>query len=216
MGEDRPISDEEFSGWIIPRSAVAALYYLDRDTAILQIYERLRYGNLLACARKVYRDSETLEFSIIFPETWANSESGILESSFWDTGDMTLYTMAPVSSPKRLAAFFGVRLDPVEFAQMVHTPPPSTHLKAESLPSPISNPEKVTAPERRGRPPKEWWGDLWVEMCRQIYAGDLQPKTQADIERAMLNWATSNEHEMSEATARKAARKLFPIFEEEG
>ena len=65
------------------------------------------------------------------------------------------------------------------------------------------------APSKSGRPPAGWWDDLWVEMARQLYAGDLQPKRQADIETAMKNWVSSSGYSVADSTVRPRARKLW-------
>lgn len=60
-----------------------------------------------------------------------------------------------------------------------------------------------------GRPAAAWWDDLWVDICRQLYLGDLQPNRQADIASAMMKWVSANGHEAAESTIRKRARKLW-------
>jgi hypothetical protein len=76
--------------------------------------------------------------------------------------------------------------------------------------------EEPLARRIEGRPPKAWWDDLWVEMCRQLYEGDLKPVRQADIEKAMHAWLNANDHEASEMTVRTRARKLFAAIKPEG
>jgi hypothetical protein len=60
-----------------------------------------------------------------------------------------------------------------------------------------------------GRPKADWWDDLWVEICRQIYEGELIPKRQADIERAMLEWVTNRGEDVGATTIRPRASKLW-------
>ena len=67
-----------------------------------------------------------------------------------------------------------------------------------------------------GRPRKEFWDDLWNAVWGQVYHGDLQPKRQADLERAMLEWATANSHELSESSVKPLARKMFATMHTEG
>jgi hypothetical protein len=66
-----------------------------------------------------------------------------------------------------------------------------------------------------GRPPAAWWDDLWIEMCRQLYGGDLQPKRQSDIESAMKDWASAHGHHPSSSTIRERARKLWTALSKE-
>jgi len=65
-----------------------------------------------------------------------------------------------------------------------------------------------------GRPPAEWWDDLWIEIFRQIWLGDLKPKVQADIEDAMMTWAVSKDHNPATSTIRARARKLWAVYQE--
>jgi hypothetical protein len=60
-----------------------------------------------------------------------------------------------------------------------------------------------------GRPAAEWWDDLWVEMCRQIYTGELVPKRQADLEKAMQSWCAAKGYSDAVSTVRPRARKLW-------
>lgn len=204
MGEERAISGAEFAGWVTPREAVARLSHLGGITAKDEIMARLQTGLLRAIAKNAFTPQEETEYQSISPLAWRGRTLNGTGSSFWHTGTIELQVQGFDFR------FFGVRFDPMAFMEMLpaETPAPQpASIGPASLPIPAS---------RVGRPPKEWWEDLWIEMCRQIYIGDLQPKTQADIERAMLNWAASKEYEMGEATAKRAARKLFPIFRDEG
>jgi hypothetical protein len=48
-----------------------------------------------------------------------------------------------------------------------------------------------------------------IEMCRQLFEGELIPKTQADIERAMHQWISDNGHAAGDTTVRERASKLW-------
>ncbi len=76
----------------------------------------------------------------------------------------------------------------------------------------------ATAPASKsgGRPPKEFWDDLWCAVWGKAFHGDLQPKRQADVERAMLEWAVINGHDVSESTVKPLARKMFAAMQDEG
>jgi hypothetical protein len=55
----------------------------------------------------------------------------------------------------------------------------------------------------------DWREDLWIEICRQLYGGELIPKTQADIERAMHQWISDHSHAAGGTTVRDRASKLW-------
>lgn len=60
-----------------------------------------------------------------------------------------------------------------------------------------------------GRPTAAWWDDLWVEIARQLWVGDLKPTRQSDIEKAMMEWLSQQGHDPATSTIRTRARKLW-------
>jgi hypothetical protein len=66
-----------------------------------------------------------------------------------------------------------------------------------------------------GRPAAAWWDDLWIEICRQLWTGELLPKKQSDIESAMMSWASTRGHDPAESTIRIRARKLWTALNRE-
>lgn len=60
-----------------------------------------------------------------------------------------------------------------------------------------------------GRPPAGWWDDMWIEICRSLYEGDLKPKRQSDIQSAMLTWAMEHGYSPADSTIKERARKLW-------
>ena len=71
-------------------------------------------------------------------------------------------------------------------------------------------------PRPAGRPPAAFWDDLSNNIWGRIFRGEFQPQRQADIERAMLDWAIPKGHELSVTTARERARKLWTEYRSEG
>ena len=65
-----------------------------------------------------------------------------------------------------------------------------------------------------GRLPADWWDDLWIEIFRQVYLGDLKPKSQADIVSAMQQWLSDNDIEAGDSTLKPRARKLYQMLQE--
>lgn len=65
-----------------------------------------------------------------------------------------------------------------------------------------------------GRPHKFDWEKVMIEMARQLYVGDLQPKVQADIEKAIAAYLTGK-ISMSESTIREHARPLWRAIQSE-
>jgi hypothetical protein len=63
--------------------------------------------------------------------------------------------------------------------------------------------------KKGGRPPAEFWDDMWAAIAAALYNGDLKPKSQADVERAMLEWIEDNGNSAVESTVRARARRLW-------
>jgi hypothetical protein len=107
--------------------------------------------------------------------------------------------------------YFGIKFNPDDIRANLPAPNPiyEAEIAAGAAPTKAAEPAKPTEPHKGGRPRKDFWDDFWIDICGQIYEGNLKPQRQADLEKAMLDWATNHGHELSEATARKAAKKLF-------
>jgi hypothetical protein len=74
---------------------------------------------------------------------------------------------------------------------------------------PSDDPHVQVTQNKGGRPRKEWWDDLWCAVWGDVYRGDLKPKSQAEIERAMMDWAIAQDESVSESTLKPLARKMF-------
>lgn len=106
--------------------------------------------------------------------------------------------------PHTILRCFNVRICPVglqeAFPHLVHSiaaTAPTTHAERSS---------KVPA---AGRLRKEFWDDLIIAVCKRIWDGDLQPTCQADVERAMLDWASEHGHSLGTTSVKAPAKKVF-------
>lgn len=74
----------------------------------------------------------------------------------------------------------------------------------------------ISVPKNKGgRPPAAFADDLMCAIWGLIYQGDLKPKNQAEIERAMLDWAAANGQELGATLAREKAQKVFAALKTE-
>lgn len=62
---------------------------------------------------------------------------------------------------------------------------------------------------KRGRWPVVDWEAVMIELARALFVGDLQPKGQADIERAIADYLMDGDKMPSESTIREHARPLW-------
>lgn len=81
--------------------------------------------------------------------------------------------------------------------------------------APPAAPEKPALPQssadkkKGGRQPKDFWDDMWAAIGASLYNGDLKPKSQADVERAMAEWIDGHGYSASESSVRARARRLW-------
>lgn len=64
-----------------------------------------------------------------------------------------------------------------------------------------------------GKPLATHWDQMWASMAVQLWNGELEPKSQADISRAMLNWFAIEGVEVGETVVRARARALWLKYE---
>jgi len=151
---------------------------------------------------------------------YANSTKWSAEEREWDVPEWfwTSFTQTGSSSQD---------WDRGTFKGNGHAPTGSCHIQLtgvyflrSALDALVSHPVslKLPSPEQNkgGRPRKEWWDDLWCAVWGLAYRGDLQPKNQADIERAMMAWIEERGETASESTIKPLARKMFAEMQREG
>ena len=78
-----------------------------------------------------------------------------------------------------------------------------------------TQPVATAASSRPGRLPYDDWEAVMIEMARQLFVGDLQPKKLADIERAIADYLLANGVTRSESTVREHARPFWNMYERE-
>lgn len=60
-----------------------------------------------------------------------------------------------------------------------------------------------------GKPLAKHWDAMWAAIAFKLYAGDIQPSSQADIERAMKDWFAENNLDIGDTAIRGRARTLW-------
>ena len=63
-----------------------------------------------------------------------------------------------------------------------------------------------------GRPPKWDWTEATLAMAGRCYVEGWKPATVAEVVRAMQEWATDNDQDLPDATARPHAKRMFEAF----
>lgn len=221
---------EEFETWLRPAEATALLSHLDMLVARRTLLTRFQHEQIFASAGtgSWMEGSERKEarFAILNKKWWRSVSSTFALHDFWTSGDIT-FEIQRGRIEETILTCFDVRFEPTAIRAMsqprptsgapqaLHVPPaPLASAAPLATPAPIAPATSASAnPRNAGRKPKEWWDDLWIEIFRQVWLGELKPKRQADIEKAMLDWAAKEGHELSLSSARPSARKLFTLIE---
>jgi hypothetical protein len=210
----RDLTAEDIATWITPHEALDILRGSFGEEILLEavLIQRLKGGMVQGVAGHIAWEGNARprQALVTIPSEYWEQYSYQTHDAFWQTSDIQLYV--PNFDGRHNSShitLYSVRFEP-EGVRAITTSAPKKLAPSKPAGASAKNQNKG------GRPPKEWWDDLWVEIFRQIYAGELVPKKQADIELAMLEWATNHGHDLSEAAARKPARKLFAALNSEG
>lgn len=60
-----------------------------------------------------------------------------------------------------------------------------------------------------GLPLADHWDAMWANIAVQLWSGDINPKSQADIKRAMFAWFNANEINVGDTAVTQRARRLW-------
>jgi hypothetical protein len=158
------------------------------------------HAGLLRARAAMLKAGQKVERNVEIPWEfwWAEGKDALTAN--WEVGDFETW----INHQLRVQAF-GVRFHAGDLREMLGTRPAETRL-----------PAPVPSAGQPGRLPAEWWDDLWIEMCRALYVGDLKPQKQADIEKAMNDWIASKGGSAATSTVRSRARKLWQALGREG
>lgn len=71
-------------------------------------------------------------------------------------------------------------------------------------------PDAPAKPKNAGGVPlAEHWDAMWADIAIKLWTGDLAPKTQADVKRAMFAWFNENEIVIGDTAITQRARRLW-------
>ncbi len=183
--------------WISAADAVALLESkakMSAFTARKTICARAHDGLIRARALRVVQGQQAVDnvdIPLLF--WWARGEKALKQN--WVAGDFETW----IEHQTHVKAYG------VTFAR------PNIEKLIPAQPAADAGPIAQSAPTlaKGGRPPADWWEDLLIELCFRHFRGELQPKTQAEIERAMHDWITERGYEAADSTIRIRARKVW-------
>ncbi|WP_454641589.1 DUF2513 domain-containing protein [Bradyrhizobium liaoningense] len=196
---------EERNKWISAAEAVHLLKPAFKSDLLakMTICERAHAGLIRARAEKFIVDNKPEGECEIPAEFWWAEGHEALEQN-WTAGDFGTW----LRQRTRLRAF-GVSFLRSDVEKII---PAGALVSTESRPLGVQG--APAAPAKGGRYPAEFWDDLWVEIGRQLYEGDLKPKKQVDIEGAMMDWLASRGETPGVTTIRERARKLWQAIKD--
>lgn len=210
-----------WSKWTPPRKAVLMVsphISGSENKAIAWLQRRLDFGQLEAGAASVFYVHKGKvrggDFCVIPTTLWPDALRINGDDDFWISGD---FADTPNSSFDPVIDEFscvltGVRFNPTQLSKLIEGL--SQDGLTQSNESATDN-GKVAGTRSGGRPAKPFWDQLWASVAAQLYNGDLTPKRQADIERAMHDWLALNDENAGETAVRAKAKLLWTAIQAE-
>ena len=212
--------EELYQSWLPPQKAIQ----LVKDStsgggSVERVFtEHLRGGVVRAAANRMSKhgefgsSQERGAFEIPF-EWW----QGLQAEDFWTSG-IAIFEVRDfevLSLGRAQIRCFGLRFDPEGVQELIDSLPkktPQPH-QVHSSTSALLHRE-IASSNKGGRPRKDFWEALWAHIAAQIWLGDLKVDMQADVQRAMLNWASMHDKDLEEASAKIRARWLMEAIRE--
>jgi len=218
------LTEEAYRDWIRPQDAILRLAPRHPDSIKKTIQGRVAAGRLLLgfeCLTDLTQHNRpNWVHAILKPNRWLDKA----DDRFWDFGDFEATTTDEDTQEIGRYYIQGVRFEPIGFAKLedqlrrpaVLSPPAILQMSPTQRALSTSERRKdadATPLDKdahfKGRPSKVFWDELWAAMAIQLYSGDLQPQRQADIERAMADWISANNHSATESGVRERAKTLW-------
>jgi hypothetical protein len=225
------ITAKVFASWLIPHEALLRFCNIaDGVNVPRSILDRLKGGFIVAAAQK---SSTQSKYGHVTKTSLYEIPSGhwerLTSETFWNSGDAEFQLRDPhgLGIDEATVRCIGIRFKPSGLNELTNSLPKKTPVQvaapAAAAPKPTapaatpapppSAPKAapVSAPSRAGRPAKNFWEDMVIAATRAIlYDDTLKPKTQADVQRWMADWAIANGHgHPGETALKERARKVF-------
>lgn len=194
-----------YNSFISPKDALARFPYAP-ELAVQQLCRELRFDRVQAVCDEgaIFYNNKSYRVKLAVLHSWHWwQQMPQLTDDFWETGYLEIMIPEKVGglSFKTCGSirYFGVRFDPAR------------------LPNATTVTEQGTAATIKpagGRPRKDWWDDLWIEMFRRIEAGQLSPQSAADLQRQMEDWLGEKQEYPGDSTLKPMSLKLFKYLRE--
>lgn len=64
-----------------------------------------------------------------------------------------------------------------------------------------------------GKPLAKHWDEMWAAIAAQLWNGDIDPRTQADLKRAMFDWLNAAGVDVGDTAVTQRARQLWQAMQ---
>jgi hypothetical protein len=190
--------------WITAVKAARLLKpVFDSEYIAQQTICKRAHGGLIRAHAEQYTVNKNVRKNFEIPKDFWWAEGGKALHQNWPTCDFDTW----INSGEVHLQAFGVSFLRADIEKII-----PADMLAPAVPA-VAAPAISAA--AGGRPPADWWEDLLIDVCFQLFCGDLKPKTQADVERAMQQWITDHGRDAADSTIRIRARKVWQTIKRE-
>lgn len=105
----------------------------------------------------------------------------------------------------------------LEIHRFSFTKPSKGDLAAKGIGIAVSaavSPPVATTRNPGGKPLAAHWDAMWAAIAVKLWSGELQPKSQADVKKAMLDWFNEAELEIGDTAVTQRARQLWQAMQD--
>jgi hypothetical protein len=219
---------KKYKSWLVPAAVLKRAEAAKGGSASVMLMDYLKGGQLSAFSSSWARsegDGPTHTdrgISVIAPSAWNDLQNW----NFWNDGYAKFEWYSPFGTV--VVYHYDIRFDPVEIDKIFPVPDPTivamtgtfggtstkqkvpsrpTGLIATVVPDPLP---PATAPKHAGgKPPKEIWEAVWVDMAAALINGKFDPRRLTDVQNFILDWCAASNEPMSESTAKRHAKLLW-------
>lgn len=164
-------------------------------------------------AEQLPLQKNTVTNYVLTPPDWhAINTSEADLATMWMSSEIT-HPLADQRHPHARVTYSGIRMSREDIENRIAiagwSEPTAKPAASSMQQGAVSGPIPAAPATKGGRKPHAFWEPLLIEMARQLYVGDLAPKAQVDIEKAMHDWLVANSHEAGETAVRERASRLW-------
>jgi len=209
------LSAEQYAAWITPAAALARVTNAvpNQHLAMNVIFQRITDELLQTCAATAIfkkewpQEQERYTNWLVTPYFWSRVAGGA-QGTFWTTSSAQF----PYERDKSMSCH-GLRFDPDGITALLAdistemAGKPSEDMRVPIIPAGA----QLAWRETTRRPQKDFWDEMLIAVIAKIWDG-WQPKTQEEVAKAMLAWATEHGHDVGDTAVKKPAKKVFQAF----